>query len=82
MTQIMGKDFKQLNFLKDQIAFSITSNGKYLKSKSSKTYYDWDIYMNPEYSWFSRNKFLGEIIKGAIIIIISIILNQFLTVKF
>ena len=75
--EVMGKDFQPKKWQIKSIASIITEDGKYIKEKAElKTYYDFDISLNPNSNWFDRNPIKTEIIRFILTVSAAVIISH------
>lgn len=73
--QEMGKDFKPSNdkVLKKHLADLAIKSNKFIKERSDKNYYDFDISLNPNYSWATAHPLLFSTLTASISVALSLI---------
>jgi hypothetical protein len=73
--KVMGKNFKPSNekVLKLHLANMAIKNNKYIKDRSDKPYYDFDISRNTNYTWAASNPIRFSIVTSLIAIFLSVI---------
>lgn len=73
--EVMGRNFKPKNekVLKKHLTGLTIKSNKFIKERSEKAYFDYDISLNPSYSWATAHPLLFSTITAVVSVALSLI---------